>query len=61
MPPVTGGCPPVKARTASVVELTWSEILVGDMELREKDHVWSEGEGGCREWGEGQGSGNGRR
>ena len=31
------------------------------MELREGDHLWSEGEGEAREWGEGQGSGNIRR
>ena len=46
---------------ASVVELAWPEILVGDMELREGDNLWSEVEGEAREWGEGQGSRNGRR
>ena len=46
---------------ASVVELAWPEILVGDMELRKEDDLWSEGEGEVREWGEGQGRGNGRR
>ena len=61
MPPVTGGCPAVEARMASVVELAWPEILVGDMELRKGDQLWSEGEGEVREWGEGQGRGNGRR
>jgi hypothetical protein len=44
---------------ASVVELAWPDILVGEMELREGDTLWSQGEG--EEWGEGQGSGNGRR
>ena len=42
---------------ASVDELAWPEILVGDMELREGDHLGSEG----GEWGEGQRRGNGRR
>ena len=54
MPPVTGGCPAVEARKVSVVGLAWPEILVGDMELREGDHLGSEGEGGARAWGEGQ-------
>ena len=46
---------------ASVVEFALPEILVGDMELRKGDHLWSEGEGEVREWGEGHGRGNGRR
>ena len=46
---------------ASVVELAWPEILVGDMELREGDNLGSEGEGGARAWGEGQDRGNMRR
>jgi hypothetical protein len=57
LPPVTGGCPAVVARMASVVKLALPEILVGEMELREGDTLWSQGE----EWGEGQGSDNGRR